>query len=106
RAAGNVSAKDGVAGAALLPPVIPLAVVRVPPRRAGGQHLEPRRRAVAVRRGRQAVFPGQLAAVTLVADHRVLAAEGVAALQAGPLEQPVPGAVDGELRRLGHELAV
>ena len=51
-------------------------------------------------------FELELAAVALVADDRVLAAELVAPLQPGPLEDPVVGAVGGEGSLAVHELAV
>src|SRR5437868_5440050 len=61
RPAAGVRADDGVAGPALLPLLVPLAVVRVPPGGAGGEHLEVLGRAVLVRGEGQPALPGEFA---------------------------------------------
>ena len=73
----------------------------------GRQDLEVLRRAVAVRRERQAVLPGPARSRRTRSRRLVsFAAEGVAALQVRAREQPVVGPVDGERPGAVHELPV
>src|SRR5439155_1148854 len=69
RSAASVGADDRVADAALLPLLVPLAIVGVPLRGRSGEHLEVFRSAVGVRGEGEAVLPDEFAPVALVA-HR------------------------------------
>src|SRR6478735_7607873 len=62
--------------------------------RHGPEDREVEGRAVIAGRVREAVAVGELAPVALVADGPALAAEHVAVVESGPVEQPVVGPVD------------
>src|SRR5262245_18951185 len=105
-AAARVSASHRCSRSSLFPALVPFAVVGMPPGRTGRQDDEVLWSAIAACWHGQAVLHGQLAAVALVADDGVLAAEPVATLEVRPLEQPVVGAMDLERGLAIHELAV
>lgn len=107
----RVEAEAGGAGAADLPFLIPLDIIRVPADGAGAEDFKGLGRAVLVRGEGQAVAPLEFAAVAFaavafVADDGVLGTKAVAALQAGAFVDPVVGAVDDEGGVAVHELAV
>ena len=112
RAAGKdgattrVDTKAGVADAALLPLVVPLAVASLPLRGTRGEDFERLRRTITVCGRGQAIFPGQLASVALVANDRVLGSELIVPFEIRPGEDPVLGMVDLEGSLAFHELTV
>ena len=70
----------------------------------GGQHLEVRRRAIAMGGLGQPLLPLQFATVALVTHDGVLGPETVAGLERGALEHPMGWTVDIESPRRVHEL--
>ena len=105
-AAAFVGTKDGVALAAVLPFVVPLTIVWVPACGGGREDLEVLRGSITVGREREFVAPFDFAAVAFVADDGVLSSDGVVGFEAGPLEDPMVGAVGGEGAGSIHVLTV
>src|SRR3990172_5673105 len=88
-------AQDRGTGPVLFEPFVPVAVIGMPAGRAGPQDDKRLRRAVAACGCGQPVLESELAAVTFVADDRILAAELIAAFEIRSLEHPVVRPVHG-----------
>lgn len=105
-AAAFVDTEDGVSLSAVFPFAVPLAIVRVPASGSGRQNLEVFRGSVTVGGEWKLFAPFDFAAVAFVADDGVLSSDGVVGFEAGPLEDPMVGAVGGEGAGSIHVLTV
>ena len=101
-----VNAEDGISFAAILPEIIPLAVIRVPLRRSTGEDFKGFRRAIAMGGEGEAVAPFDLTAVAFITDDGVPGSEAVAAFQTASCIQPVVGTMHREGSAGVHELSV
>src|SRR5687768_5270829 len=106
RAAARVNTEHRCPNPLLIEALIPERIVRMPSRRTRRENGKVLRRAIATRWNGQIVFERELAAVALVTDDGVFAAELVAAFEAGAFKDPMIRPVHAVAGFALHELAV